>query len=236
MSFPPPSFVTGSITAPRFNIASRSSKVRVVATAGAQPHAEGATLRLQADGSFNVEPSGFGTGDVLLVCPQNSDITIGTSSGRIELSGDLGRVNLVTASGRIDVDHAATLDVRSSSAGVHVGHCDGGCRVATTSGGVHIEHTANAEVSAVSGKVVIDEVTDAVVRTVNGSVSLGSHQGGRAHVRTVSGSVDITVPANANPSGHLRSVSGKIKCEPTAGTDGDINVKTVSGSIRVSIR
>jgi DUF4097 and DUF4098 domain-containing protein YvlB len=236
MSFPPPSTAPASITAPRFNIACRSAKVRVVATAGAQAHAEGATLRQQPDGSFSVVPSEFGSGDVVLVCPQNSDVTVGTSSGRIELTGDLGRVNVVTASGRIDVDHAASLDVRSSSAGIHVGRCDGDCRVATTSGGVHVQHAENVEISAVSGKVVIGDVNDAVVRTVNGSVSLGSPQGGRAHVRTVSGSVDITVPANSSPAGTLRSVSGKIRCEPVAGHDGELNVKTISGSIRVSIR
>jgi DUF4097 and DUF4098 domain-containing protein YvlB len=161
---------------------------------------------------------------------------VGTASGHVELKGVFGQVNVVTASGRIDVEQAATLDVRSASAAVHVGRCEGGCRVATTSGGIHIAHAGSADISAVSGKVVIGDVSQASVRTVNGTVSLAGTRGGRAHVRTVSGSVKVMLPSDATPTTALRSVSGSICCDPATGTDGEVDVKTISGSIRICIQ
>ena len=238
MSCPLPRGDPSQLAPARFIIASRSTKVRVVAISGAEPSVEGATLHQQQDGSLTVLPSRCAGHEVLLVCPENSDVAIGTASGRVELVGLFGNTRIVTSSGRVEVDRASSLDIRSTSASVTVGQCEGMCRIATTSGGVHIGSAGQAEVSAVSSKIIIDDTNAASVRTVSGSVTVGCSTGGHAHVRTVSGTVDISVPAAATPAISLRSISGKIRCdcEPTPGDDGELNVKTVSGSIRVSIR
>lgn len=231
MSFPPP-----VLTRQRFTIASRSSKVRVVASAAGTPSVSGATLVHNPDGSVTVQPLPRGNAEIVLTCQPSSDISVGTASGRVELIGNLGQVSVVTASGRVDVDRAASLDVRTSSAAVHIGRCERDCRVATKSGSARVTAAGTVDISTFSGKIIVDSVGDAVVRTVSGSVSIVSKRGARSQIRTMSGSVEISLPIGAAPETTLRSTSGTIRCDVPAGSDGGLDVKTASGAIRIAIR
>ena len=241
MTLPPPTISAAQFAPPsarplRFTIASRSSAVRVVATQGVEPTAQGATLRRELDGSITVDSSRSSGSEIVLSCPAQSDLSVGTASGRVDISGVMGRVHVVTASGRIDIERAAAIDARTNSAGIHIEHCDGDCRVTTKSGAVHITHAGNVDISAVSGKVIVDEVTDSVVRTMSGVVSLGAGRGSKVQVRTMSGSVDIDLPTGASPDINLRSLSGKVDCECRDGDDGALDIQSTSGSIRVRVR
>ena len=74
------------------------------------------------------------------------------------------------------------------------------------------------------------------LKSVSGTVEVGSSAAERLGVRTVSGRVKVSVPPDATPRLHLKSMSGRIRCDCPEGSGCDIDVATVSGSIEVRCR
>ncbi|MET0739743.1 MAG: hypothetical protein ABW035_15810, partial [Acidimicrobiales bacterium] len=75
-----------------------------------------------------------GPGRVEIRVPSGVDLVVGADSGRVEVEGPLGVVAVVTESGRITVEQAAAVDVRTSSGAVAIGRVEGSSRVRTDSG------------------------------------------------------------------------------------------------------
>ena len=220
--------------APRLRISRRSGKVRVVADPGVPVSVDGGTLESRADGWFEIHSTGSSTLEVK--CPTGSDLTISTSSGGIEVRGEVGSVKVTTKSGNLEIERASEIDARGASGKVEVGACAGECHVVFVSSKVHVDTAGRAVIATVSGNIEVDEVDDAEVKTVSGDIELGSRGGGRLTARTISGSVKISVPDGDRPATRLRSVSGRISCECADGDNGEITAKTVSGRIKVTCR
>ena len=143
-------------------------------------------------------------------------------------------MRLATISGKIRVDEAARVDVRTKSGKIEIGTCAGDCRIMTKSATVRVARAGRATVAAVSGLVLLERVTSAEVKTISGKVLIGSSGGERVSVHTVSGKVEIRVPAATRPATRLKSLSGKIQNDLTPGDDFEIAVVSMSGAIRVS--
>jgi DUF4097 and DUF4098 domain-containing protein YvlB len=167
-------------------------------------------------------------------CAPNTDVTVGTVSGKVELTGALGAVRIATVSGKIGVEHAARVDVRTKSGKIDIGDCDGECRVMTTSSNVHIARAGRATVAAVSGAVLLGHVDAAEVKSISGKVLLSTGGQERISIHTVSGKVEVRVPPSVRPATRLRSVSGRISDACAPGNDCEIAVSSISGSISVS--
>lgn len=219
---------------PRLRITRRSGKVRVVADPGAPVSVDGGRVESNPDGSLEIRSQGSSTLEVQ--CPTGSDLTISTSSGAIEVRGEVGSVKVTTKSGNLEIEHATAIDARGASGRVEVGVCTGECHVVFVSGTVHIGEAGRAVVATVSGNIDAEEVNDAEVKTVSGNIELGARGRGRLSARSISGSVKISVPDGERPATHLKSVSGRVSCECDDGNDGDITAKTVSGRIKVTCR
>ncbi len=218
----------------RISIASRSTAVIVIASGGTELSVEGGLLSSLPDGTFAVAP-GPGVKVMHVHGPARLAVTVGTSSGTIEMSGPLGRVAIVTRSGRIHIAEAEELDVRTTSAVIEVGSCTGDCHVVSTSGKVKLGHVGEAHVSSVSGSVTVGLAGTAEVRTISGNVSIGmAGTGGNITVRTVSGAVEGVLVNGGSPSFALSSVSGRVECNIPSGNDGSFAASTTSGAIRVS--
>ena len=218
----------------RISIASRSTAVIVIASDGTELSVEGGLLNSLPDGTFAVAP-GPGVKVMEVHGPARLAVTVGTSSGTVEMSGPLGRVAVVTRSGRIHIAEAEELDVRTTSAVIEVGSCTGDCHVVSTSGKVKLGHVGDAHVSSVSGSVTVGLAGTAEVRTISGNVSIGmAGTGGNVTVRTVSGAVEGVVVNGGSPSFALSSVSGRVECNIPSGNDGSFAASTTSGAIRVS--
>jgi len=214
-------------------ITTRSGNVRVsVVEDGELTIVHGTSERLDS-GKIHIrrEPS---ENVIEVQCAAGTDVTVGTSSGKVELAGALGAVRVATVSGKIRVEKAAQVDVRSKSGKVDVGDCEGECRVMTTSSDVHIGRAGRATVAAVSGSVLLEQVDGAEVKSVSGKVLIATGGRDRVSVHTVSGTVEIRVPSTARPATRLRSVSGRIDDECPPGDDCEIAVKSISGAISVS--
>src|SRR5688572_3532411 len=98
--------MTGDATAERgvgsLEIATRSGAVVVWARPVERPEVISGPAEIQADG---VVRAGF-SGRVEIACPEGTDLMIGSSSGRIECHGPVGRVAVTGRSGRISIESA----------------------------------------------------------------------------------------------------------------------------------
>jgi hypothetical protein len=170
-------------------------------------------------------------------CPEGASVMVGSRSGRLRLSGRLGKVRATTLSGSIDVEEAAAADLRAMSGTITVGKCDGPCRIKTKSGSTHVGSADSVDIHIGSGRVRIDRVAGSVsVRAVSGSVALEAGGGGPIEVETMSGSVSIVLPAGCKPDVRAKSHSSRPKIECERGHDCSIAVRTLSGGITVRCR
>lgn len=220
----------------KLTISSRSASVQVVAASGAEVSVHGGSVVENPDGSLDIVADRSGTSRIVVRCPAGTDVVVGTATGQVETSGPLGSVRVVTGSGRVAVRQAASVEVRSASGRVHVTSCHGGCKVITRSGRVEVGRAGSVDVAVVSGKVRIDSAGAAAVHSVSGSVKVAGEEGARIRVRTMTGSVDVTLPPGAEPALSLHSTGGRVRRRLADGADGEVDVQTATGSIDVSER
>ena len=187
-----------------------------------------------AAGRITATSARRGSAGLKVRCPTGTDVVVGTASGRVELRGRLGHVRVTTVSGRIEVDEAESLDLRSVSGSIVVAQCGGRCRVQTKSGRATVGIVEDADVSTVSGQVRLASSSGSIrVRTASGSVEVGMEGGGDVDVQTLSGSVGVEVPEGVRPDVKLRSKTGRPRCDCLEGRDCRIVVSSMSGKIRV---
>ncbi len=92
----------------------------------------------------------------------------------------------------------------------------------------------NAEVSTLSGRIQLDEVSGNVVaQSASGRIEVGLQTASDVAVSTMSGAVKVQVPKGVRPHPHLRSLSGKPRFECERGDDCYIKAKSLSGKIEV---
>ena len=83
--------------------------------------------------------------------PEGTDLVIGSGSGRVDVSGDVGDVAALTDSGRIKIEQARSVDARTRSARIEIGRSVGECRVRSESGRVQVDACCGADVATNSG-------------------------------------------------------------------------------------
>jgi DUF4097 and DUF4098 domain-containing protein YvlB len=155
--------------------------------------------------TLEIRSPNAGSRDLEVRCPAGAPISVGTISGDVRISGDL-----------------------------EVDCCSGLCRLITKSGHIEASDTGPAEADTVSGYVRLGRTAGGVtVRTVSGSVELGTDGTEPVKVRTISGGITIKVPKERLPAAKLRSLSGKINCDCLQGSDFPLEVTSVSGKIEV---
>jgi DUF4097 and DUF4098 domain-containing protein YvlB len=223
-----------SETTARLRITRRSGKVRVVAAPGSELQVDGGTFVENDDGTIDVKAAGSSVLEVH--CPTGSDLTISTASGAVDVEGDAGSVKVTTTSGNLSIERAAAVDARGASGKVKVGVCTGDCHVVFVSSNVRIGEAAKATVATVSGHIEVGSADEAEVKTVSGNISVGGNAGGRVAARSISGSVEVSVPEGSKPATRLKAVSGHVRCECEQGHDGEVRAATVSGAISVTCR
>jgi DUF4097 and DUF4098 domain-containing protein YvlB len=216
-------------------VSTRSGKVRVRAVPGSELVVDDGVIEQGDDGVVRIHRA-KGSAMIDVRCAPDTDVVIGTGSGSVETTGRLGAVMVATVSGKVHVEEAARVDARTKSGSVAIDHCDEECRVVVVSGKVHVKEAGSVEIAAVSGTVAADFVRDGRVKTISGTVRVGTTGAGSVAVKSVSGTVDVEIPPELRPSTRLKSVSGRVQRECEEGSDGQISVATISGTIRVACR
>ena len=217
----------------KLRVESKSGSINVVAQEGATLAVSGADIEMQDDGSA-VARSGSHSIDVR--CAPGTHIVVGTLSGSVRTTGQLGKTYVASKSGSIEVENAAAVDARTHSGSVRVGECAGECRVVVTSGKIRLGRVGSAALNNVSGSITVDVAHVGEVKTVSGTVRVGTSATGVLKIRSISGTVEVAVPVGRMPATRLKSISGRIHNECDQGADGEIDVKTVSGTINIECR
>ena len=218
---------------PRVLVSNRSGAVVIRAEEIGAISVEGGTAVSLPDGSVRIDPD-RPSDEVRVRCAAGSDLVIGTGSGAVRVIGRFGDLHVTTKSGPVEIEEAAAIEVHSISGRVAVSRCDGHCHIVTVNGRIEVGAVESLAAASTAGKITAASVGWAKVRTVSGSVLLGSGAPPSVSVRSVSGSIEVALPRGTAPHAALKSVSGSIRNECASGTDGEVDALTISGRIRVS--
>jgi DUF4097 and DUF4098 domain-containing protein YvlB len=217
-------------------VQSRSGRVSVIAEPRDDVEAMGERLQAsEEDGGRTLQVrAGRGSGSLTVRCPAGTDIVIGTHSGSVKLEGRFGDVSVTTMSGAIDLEAADSADLRTMSGHINIGACDGMCRASTVSGTVTGGRTGAAMASTMSGAIRFEHVGGVFkARSVGGSIEAACGGDGAIKVKTVSGTVHLTLPRGMEPETMCKSMTGRVSCDLPPGRDCRIDAVSVSGTIEV---
>jgi len=204
--------------------------------------------------------------------PRDTEVSATVASGAQTIRGVRGPVKVQAASGSIRVEKIER-DVQISTASGSVSAADIGndVRISSASGSVNVSNTkGDVRVNALSGVIRVSNpggrieadnasgeveiqgaANDVKVHAVSGQVSVQGNLGANSYweLKTVSGTVQLVVPASANLHLSAEAASGEIRTDipivieeqgkhslraHMGNGGGRADVHTVSGEIRVS--
>jgi DUF4097 and DUF4098 domain-containing protein YvlB len=202
---------------------------------------------------------------VRMEVPIGSDVTVKSASGQVELNGPLGAADVRTASGDITADEVEEMQAKTASGDVEVGTVGRDLRLQTASGDLRcVKVEGRVSVKTASGDIEVGSAGERVdVRCGSGDIRLGELAGdlsvvavsgdvqvlsierGRAHLRTVSGAVEVGIARGVALEVDAEAMSGTVHSDiplndaPGPGrSDGDrklaLTVRSVSGNILVT--
>jgi DUF4097 and DUF4098 domain-containing protein YvlB len=209
-------------------ISSTSGRLRIVAEGDAPIAFEGRADVAHDDGVVTIDA---GSGSLLVTVPEGSDLIVGATSGRVDVTGRAGNVAIVTGSGRVTIDSAGAADVRTGSGRVEIGSVDGECRVRSFSGRVVIRRCGRADVAGGSGQIRLEDVHgQAAAHCVSGRITIALASAADVTAETVSGRIDVSLPHGVRV--HRVTSIGDPGLRPP---DTDCTVAARSGSGRITI-
>jgi hypothetical protein len=192
----------------------------------------------EAEGRWN----GSKRAEVYAELPRGSHATLRCASAYVGSTVELGKAEIKSASGDIDISAADKVIIKTASGDTTLGVVGHALRFSSASGDLRIEQNTHGSVvvSTASGDVHIDD-TDAVleINTVSGDVFIDRYTGKSASLKTMSGSVDLGIPGGTKVDLDVSLLSGKVRLPPqtdTVSTDRrmSLKVKSVSGDLTIN--
>ncbi|MEX2135201.1 MAG: DUF4097 family beta strand repeat-containing protein, partial [Acidimicrobiia bacterium] len=175
--------------------------------------------------------------------PEGIDIDVNVASADFECEPPSARINVNSASGDIRFTDAGELTVKTASGDVHGHKVSGKLHFVSASGDLHVESIGDrASISTASGDIQIGEASGPVITsTMSGDVQVRRFGGDDFAAKSMSGSVDIGLPAGSSVDVEATTLSGEIilpeprdtPSDATAAGTVDLKVKLVSGDLKV---
>jgi DUF4097 and DUF4098 domain-containing protein YvlB len=175
--------------------------------------------------------------DYQIEVPRDTEIDAGVASGGVTIDQVRGPVKCSSASGYLhvyDVERETQLSAASGS--IDVSGLGGPLRVSTASGSVDIAGVkGDIQATAVSGSIHIANPGARVeASNVSGSVNVtGANYDVRAHV--ISGPIDVTGNPSRNRYWDLKTVSGSVQIRVPANSSFLLSADATSGDIRTNL-
>ncbi|MDX2381007.1 MAG: DUF4097 family beta strand repeat-containing protein [Acidimicrobiia bacterium] len=212
-------------------ISSTSGRLVVKANGSAPVSFDGRAEITHTDGVVTIDG---GSGSLGVSVPEGADVFIGSISGRVDVTGRAGDVAVVTTSGRVRVEAARSVDVRTKSGRVEVGEVELECCARSTSGRVVVERCGSADLASRSGQIRAGNVHGPVgAHCVSGRISIGLATAADVTAETLSGRIEISVPAGVRV--HRTSTVPPIEPRP-ADTDCVVAARSGSGRVEITTR
>ncbi len=174
--------------------------------------------------------------------PDGIDIDVNVASADLECDPVSARLNVNSASGDIRFTDTGDLTVKTASGDVHGRTVSGKLNFVSASGDLHIDSIGDrASVSTASGDIQIGEARGPITTsTMSGDVEVRRFGGDDFAAKSMSGSIDIGIPAGSSVDLDATTLSGDIILpEPQDAPSGtlagsvDLKVKLVSGDLKV---
>ena len=167
-------------------------------------------------------------------------VRISANNGRVEVFSKLnGEFRLkgaadVTESGKVQVDAAGSVDIRTESSRVEVGEVAGVCRIRSTSGKVEVESCGDADIAGRSGRIELQRVDGEVdAHSVSGRIELAMASVHDVHAETVTGKIEVSLPKGTVAFRPSESEHDALR---PPGTDCTVFAKSTTGKVVVTAR
>jgi DUF4097 and DUF4098 domain-containing protein YvlB len=203
--------------------------------------------------------------------PQETEVSISVASGSQDIQRVKGPVTVNSASGEVAIENVdRTVEIKSASGSIRVRNLGGDARISSASGSIDANsvkgdlraHALSGSINVVSpgGRVEAETASGSVTvagagndvkaSSASGRIKVGGNPTGNSywHLKTASGSVEVSVPKDAGFHLSAEAVSGQIRTDlpiviedqdkhslhARVGTPGGrVEVRTVSGGIHV---
>lgn len=177
-------------------ISASSHRVEVFAAQGDAPfHLEGTAEVEEGERQITVSKA---RSKLVVSVAAGTDMVIGTSNARVGVHGPVGHVAIVTESGRVEVEQAASVDIRTGSSRVEVGTVAGECRIRSSSGKVQVGSCGDADVAGESGRIELHRVAGHVdAHSVSGRIEMALESPHDVRAETVTGRIEVSLPKGA---------------------------------------
>lgn len=183
--------------------------------------------------------SSRGSAYVVVDVPDDSDATIASASAKIEIDAPIRDLDIKTASGDIDVSRANNANIKTASGDARIGEVRTDIKVNSASGDVNLGQSAGkVTFSSASGDIMIGENNGTInASTASGDVTIERFVGRQVNVKSMSGEVEVGVPAGTHLDLDVTLLSGDLHTpEPSTqstpgGHEMSIKAKLVSGDL-----
>jgi len=171
-----------------------------------------------------------GSIDVEIALPTGSQLRAEAAVAAFRCAGTLGEVRLRTATGDVEVEHAATLTVASGGGAIvahtvtgdaHATTATGTIRLDTVGGAVTLKNSnGDSWIGSARGKLRVKAANgdllaghahgDVDVATANGNIRIGTVYSGSVSVRTATGELEVGIARGTAAFLDLHTQFGKV--------------------------
>jgi DUF4097 and DUF4098 domain-containing protein YvlB len=197
---------------------------------------------------------------VSVLLAAGSELDADTGLGTITVEGALGACRAKTSAGDVQVQDAASVDLRTGvgvvaardiageafcktgSGAVRIDRIGGRAEVKNSNGDTRIGDSGGPlRVKSANGSITVGRArSDVDATTANGNLSIGSAEGGAVSLKTSMGRIDIGIPRGTSALLDLSTTFGTVRNEldataPPAAADRtvEIHAQTSAGDIDV---
>lgn len=183
-----------------------------------------------------------GSAYVVVEAPEGSDLRVAVASAPVRVDVGLGKVDLKTASGDVELTEAETLVVKTASGDLDVGTVEHALRFTSASGDLRVRDRCRGSVviSTASGDIYIERCEGSIsVNTASGDSRIARFTGPSASLKGMSGSVTIGIPRRSEVSLDVNLLSGNLRLPDPEPRQGDperqvsLQAKLVSGDLTI---
>lgn len=181
-----------------------------------------------------------GSAYVVIKAPEGSDLRVGVASAPVLADMALGKVDVKTASGDIELGSVESLAIKTASGDTDVKDVEHSLSFTSASGDLRVRGTCGGSVAAstASGDVYIADCHATItVNTASGDVDIKRFTGRSASFKGMSGDVDLAIPRRTEIDLDINLLSGRLRVPDPEPRTGDperqmsIRAKLVSGDL-----
>lgn len=181
-----------------------------------------------------------GSAYVVIEAPEGSDLRVGVASAPVLADMSLGKVDVKTASGDIELGSTESLAIKTASGDTEVKDVEHSLSFASASGDLRVRGTCRGSVAAstASGDIHIADCEATItVNTASGDVDIRRFTGRSASFKGMSGDVDMGIPRRTEIDLDINLLSGRLRVPDPESRTGDperqmsIRAKLVSGDL-----